>query len=501
VGAPVEVEVRDAGAGSDPPVDFQSGRRARGVSMAGLITLLFGASGFALSSGSLSDNSFLWHLRTGGLILDTGIPHADPYSFTAAGTHWIAQSWLAELMYAVLERSIGDHAIRLAVGIAGACIAVFLFRVAFHTADDRVRGLAIAVPALACSFTVQSERPLWFGLALLGAVVFTVEVPDSLLGRHPRVVIPVAMWLWVNTHGTFALGFAYLVFYLVGRRLDGASFGRGRERDLLIAVGIAAVAIFVNPYGPSLVLFPVALMGRSKVLSNVAEWQSVSLHSLGGLFYAFWLFLSVVALARSKPRRGDVLVSVVFLALGWWAVRNVAIAVAVTVPVVGRAFRPVRDPDAAPVDHEARYGTATPLLAVLVCLVSLLLVAQAARQPDFDLRRYPVSALHALDTEHRLGGRLLTTDAWAGYVIYKYWPEQHVFFDDRYDMYPIALTAAYNKVLGLKPGWEQVLDQYRINIVVWPRAGAIVQALDHLPGWKRVRTDKVAATFIRTHPY
>ena len=67
---------------------------------------------------------------------------------------------------------------------------MFLFRVAFRTADDRVRGLAIAIPALACSFTVRSERPLWFGLALLGALVFTVEVPDSLLGRHPRVVIP-----------------------------------------------------------------------------------------------------------------------------------------------------------------------------------------------------------------------------------------------------------------------------------------------------------------------
>ena len=74
--------------------------------------------------------------------------------------------------------------------------------------------------------------------------------------------------------------------------------------------------------------------------------------------------------------------------------------------------------------------------------------------------------------EHRLGGRLLTTDAWAGYVIYKYWPKQHVFFDDRYDMYPIALTDAYNKVPRLKPGWDKVLDQYRINVVVWPKDGA-----------------------------
>ena len=76
-------------------------------------------------------------------------------------------------------------------------------------------------------------------------------------------------------------------------------------------------------------------------------------------------------------------------------------------------------------------------------------------------------------------------------MIYKYWPEQHVFFDDRYDMYPIAMTDAYNKVLSLKPGWEHVLDQYRIDIVVWPKDGAFVQALEHLPGWTEIRHDKV----------
>jgi hypothetical protein len=76
----------------------------RGITMAALITALFGVGGFALGSGSLGDNSFLWHLRTGKLILDHGIPHRDPYSFTAAGTRWIAQSWLVELMYGALSR-------------------------------------------------------------------------------------------------------------------------------------------------------------------------------------------------------------------------------------------------------------------------------------------------------------------------------------------------------------------------------------------------------------
>ena len=250
---------------------------------------------------------------------------------------------------------------------------------AYRTANDRVRALAIGIPALACSFTVWSERPLMFGLALLSVLVYTIEVPDSFLGRNPKVVIPILMWCWVNVHGTFSLGFAYLAVYFVGRWLDGSPPNRGRERDLLIGTAIAAALAFVNPYGPSLVLFPLALMGRSRVLSNVGEWQSVDLHTPTGYVYALWLFLSVVALSRKRPSRGDLLMSIVFLLLGWWAVRNVAITVAVTIPIVARAFRP--DRVAEPAEREAK---ATPVLVVLVALVGVLLVGHALTKPDFD---------------------------------------------------------------------------------------------------------------------
>src|SRR5690242_12005522 len=274
----------------------------RGITMAALVTTLFAVGGFALGSGSLGDNSFLWHLRTGELILDHGIPRRDPYSFTAAGTRWIAQSWLAELMYGALARWVGVFGIRVAVGLAGACVAVTLFRLALHATGDRVRGLALAIPALACTYTVRSERPLMFGLVLLGLLVFTVEVPESWLGRHPRVVIPALMWVWVNVHGTFSLGFLYLLVYVVGRWLDGESPFAGRTRELVVGTAIAAVLVFVNPYGPGLVLFPAALMGRSQVLRNVGEWLAVDVHTLTGVLFAVWVVITLLAFARSRPR-------------------------------------------------------------------------------------------------------------------------------------------------------------------------------------------------------
>ena len=56
--------------------------------------------GWVAGIARLSDNSFFWHLRTGEWILDHGtVPRHDVFSFTAPGTKWVAQSWLAELTY------------------------------------------------------------------------------------------------------------------------------------------------------------------------------------------------------------------------------------------------------------------------------------------------------------------------------------------------------------------------------------------------------------------
>ena len=67
-----------------------------------VFSAVFALFGWAVGVSGLSDNSFFWHLRTGEYILDHGIPHHDVFSYTAPGTKWVAQSWLAEVTYALL---------------------------------------------------------------------------------------------------------------------------------------------------------------------------------------------------------------------------------------------------------------------------------------------------------------------------------------------------------------------------------------------------------------
>src|SRR6266567_7135293 len=77
------------------------------LGLGAVFSAVFGLFGWAVGISSLSDNSFFWHLRTGEYILDHGIPHHDVFSYTAPGTKWVAQSWLAEVTYAALYRGLG----------------------------------------------------------------------------------------------------------------------------------------------------------------------------------------------------------------------------------------------------------------------------------------------------------------------------------------------------------------------------------------------------------
>ena len=483
-----EVEAGGADATSTrPPVGT---RRGPGLEL--VFSVLFVLAGWWVGIRQLSDNSFFWHLRIGQNMLDHGIPHGDVFSYTAPGMHWVAQSWLAELTYGALDRTFGAFGIRLLVALTGAAITLMSYRLARRLAGDRVRAALISVVAYLATFVVFSERPLAFGLALALVVVWIVEVPDSRIARRPIVALPIVFWFWANVHGSFALGVVYVGLHVLGRALDGDMPWRGRERDLVAGTFLGLVVSLVNPYGPGLLLFPVQLMGRGQVLSQVVEWRSPDFRSPVGMAFGAWLVVLIAALALSsrRPTRRDVLVALPFVLLALWAERNIGLAVLFTLPIAARAVATTR--------HRA--DSRSPLSAIALCvLLSLIAVSGvgAAGQPNFQLGSYPTTAMTYVQSHDLLGRRLFTTDAWAGYTILRFWPQQRVFLDDRYDMYPKALVDDYTDVADGHPNWERVLDEHRVQVIVWQPKRALSQLLAQSSHWRRVHADRTAVVYVR----
>jgi hypothetical protein len=491
---PVAVATRPAAAVLDAPPAAPTST-GRGPGLDTLFTAVFALFGWALGIGPLSDNSFFWHLRTGRLILDSGFPHGDPFSYTAPGVHWVVQSWLAETLYAGVERLAGGFGIRVLVAAAGAVIAVLAFRLALRLAHDRVRAALLTAAALAGLSVLWSERPLVLGLVGFLVLLWVVEAPDSPAGRRPLVVLPIVFWCWANVHGTFALGFAYLGLHLAGRWVEGHRPTVGRERQLLVAGAVGFAATFLSPYGVGLVTFPVDLLGRSDILRHVVEWSSPDFHTLAGYAFGLWVvvFVAVAARATGRVSRRDLIVAVPFLLLGLWALRNIAIAPLVGLPIAARALAQPRRPD--PPDRSAGLRW---VLAAALALVVVVLTVRAAGQPDFQLAGYPVGAMRAVQHDGLLGRRLLTSDADAGYVILADWPQQRVFLDDRYDMYPRPVIADYLTLSHARPGWSRVLDRYQVQVIVWARGDPLVQLAEASGHWRSVYQDHRDAVLVRT---
>ncbi len=482
---------------SDPAVatrfDAATLARRPRAAMSTLFGLAFVVGGFRIGLARLDDNSFLWHFRTGRLILDDGIPRHDVFSYTVPGSRWVAQSWLAELLYGLLDRAAGPVGVRFLTGALGAALGWTCWRIAVGAAHDRLRAAGIGLVAFVTALNVFGERPLSYGLVGAALLVLAVEQPGSWIGRRPLVALPVLFWVWGNTHGSMSLGYVYVALHLAGRWLDGVNPWRSaRERSIAVATLLSVVVLIANPYGVGLLLFPLELVTRGEVLSGVVEWMSPDFRSLLGMAFAAWLTVLIVTLTRgaNRPARRDLVVVVPFVLLGLWAQRNVGIAAIMTLPVAGRA-----------VATRARAEDANPRF-VLACgaLLALLVVvfsASAVAEPDFDLRGYPVRAFEYLDERELIGERIFTTDRDAGFVIAKYWPRQRVFLDDRFDMYPASIVADYEAISDAKPSWDDVLERYGVTVVVWEKSRGLAQLLAIDERWEQVYSDKEYVVFLR----
>jgi hypothetical protein len=93
--------------------------------------------------------------------------------------------------------------------------------------------------------------------------------------------------------------------------------------------------------------------------------------------------------------------------------------------------------------------------------------------------------------------RILTSDQWADYLIYRLYPKQRVFFDGRSDFFGPAIGSDYCKLLAGDGSWRELLGRYRFDLALLPRAWPLASALGSEPGWRKVYEDPVAVLYAR----
>ena len=448
----------------------------REVTLAGLTGLVVTVAGLLIGLQRLQDNSFLTHLATGRLILDAGVPSTDPYSFTAHGAAWTVQSWLASVVYAVVEDVAGLAGIRLLIGLGTALLAYLLWRLT-EPAGAVVARAALVMPVMVIGSEMWTERPMLFGFIGLAVVALLANGDGKAWWCVPLFAV------WVNVHGSFPLGLVLVGTLLVGRWLD-----RQSPRRELHVLGWSVLGVLlgaINPIGPRLLVFPLELLQKSEVLSFIDEWKPADFGDTMTRVLVVQVAVAVVLGLRLRSFRA-LLPTAVFFVAALLGSRNVGPASIVALACMAPGLRGLGSDlgdEPKPVFRTA--ALVVGALALVVTLGSLLTGPQTA------LDSYPTDAVAWMDAHGYMEpeSRVITRDFVGNYLEARYGTDVQVFMDDRYDMFPRPVVDDYIDLVRGNGEWTEIAARWDADAVLWDEDTDLYDRLEAAEDWDVVYRD------------
>jgi hypothetical protein len=468
------------------------------------VALLLGAFVHPQGLRSLvADGDTGWHIRTGELVLATGhAPVADPFSFSRPGQPWFAWEWLADVVFASVWRWRGLAAVAALAGILLALAATALLARMLRLGSGLWTGFAAAMAAVSASSIHYLARPHVFSI-LFYTLALWVLCEDRV--RHRRLVwllVPLTA-LWANLHAGFVAWLATLGLLLMLCAVE-RDWAQVRRYGLLGT--LCALGSLLNPYGWQLQLHIASYLNSSWIMDHVQEFQSPHIRSEGMIVFALLLLASVALVPQAGRFEGLLVLVWGFLALR--SARHVPFFAIAAAPVLAsgvasywarRASRAGRGA-ALRVFWELAQDFGRLPRASLWLPLSAIVVMAAAPATGFPETDFPVRAVErnlSRLTPPAAMPRVLTSDQWADFLIYRLYPRQRVFFDGRSDFFGPAIGSDYRKLLAGENPWRELLDRYRFDLALLPHDWALSTALAREPGWRLLYRDSVAVLYAR----
>ena len=124
----------------------------------------------------LTEGDVWWHLATGQNILATrAFPVLDPYSYTAAGTTWIAYGWLPELLIAVSVRLHGTQGLALLLLLTVSAFYLLLYYYGWLRCRNAKAAAIACAAVMPITGAFVSPRPQFFAAILFVLVLICIE--------------------------------------------------------------------------------------------------------------------------------------------------------------------------------------------------------------------------------------------------------------------------------------------------------------------------------------
>jgi hypothetical protein len=202
-----------------------------------------------------------------------------------------------------------------------------------------------------------------------------------------------------------------------------------------------------------------------------------------------------VGFAVRRPKPYDLLLTLVALGLALQSVRNIALFVAATTPVLVNSYSEYWKELSTARGWKLVLPTRWPFAVVTAGALLVITLATVVHVAGETLPSHQES----LTAHPEVGTRMYNQYGWGGYLAYRFYPDPHrqVFIFGEAALMGDSLLNDYEDIQTLRPDWTALLDKYGVDYVVYNRGEALANVLATQPGWTLAYQDSVAVIYVR----
>jgi hypothetical protein len=449
------------------------------------------------------DPDMWWHLKTGEVIWTTHtIPTTDLFSYTTNHHAWIPHEWLSQVLIYGAYRLGGYSGLMLWLCFFTASLLIAGYTLCSLYSGNSKTALLGALTIWLFGTVGFAVRPQMIGYLFLIFELLLLHLGQT-RDRRWFLGLPPLFAIWINCHGSFFFGIALAALFLFSSYFDfqiGSLVATGwdsrRRRTMTLALILSVAALFLNPVGVKMILYPLnTMLDPAMRFSPISEWQPLQFSD--GRSFLFLGILGAIFLLVIVRRIELLWRELLILALGAWLaashLRMLFVFGILAAPVLSRLISTSWDTYDAERDRPVANAV---LMAVSLFVVFLAFPKQKNLETQVE-EHSPVRAVEFLKAHH-LSGPMLNDWDFGGYLIWAA-PEHPVFIDGRGDIFESAgVLGEFGKWAQLQADPNLLLDKYKISFCVLSRDSPMIVVLRLLPGWKEAYSDNVSAIFVRS---
>ncbi len=421
---------------------------------------------FFLKSIFFLDPDFGWHIKMGELILNSGIPKTDPFSYTMSSFPFVDHEWLTNIILYILYQNIGYAGLAFVFSTTALFSVLILFR-------SKQKKYYIAVPIVLATGTllpmvgIRPQAIAWVFFSVLITIFLDKDNYKKL-----RFFMSLVFLFVLNIHAEFAIGIVAFFLFLAAKTY--------REKQIqpanLVLFSISIGITLVNPYGIGLWEEILRSMLDSSLRWTVVEWiPAIFIFNI-----SMWTLLALSGFLLIRFRKSfGLFEKTIYLGLlvaGLSSVRHMAFWALISVPVLSKCLMLLSKEASKFKYGRERLKKAYSFLVILSILIVILPIisSRQAFSPtaeDF----YPGNAIEYLK-KHPNPGNTFSQYGWGGYLIWKL-PSKKVFIDGRMPSWRWKASLKnesnyafkeYKEIMSGKTQFNNAVSKYNIDTVLLP---------------------------------